>query len=71
MAIKTVRFNKEEEGMVKVILAYYKTDFSGCVKELFAEKLEDLRDIAVIKNIKEGKKEDYLSADEIDQSFSD
>lgn len=55
--------------MVKRILAYYNSDFSGCVKELFAEKLEDLRDIGIIKNIKEGKKDDYLTANEIDKLF--
>lgn len=71
MAIKTVRFNKKEENMVKMLLSYYKTDFSGCVKELFAEKIEDLRDIGVIEGIKEGKKEDYLRAGEIDKLFSE
>ncbi len=55
--------------MVKKILAYFNTDFSACVKELFAEKLEDLRDIRVIKGIKEGKKEAYLKAGEIDKLF--
>ena len=69
MAIKTVRFNKDEEKMVKRILVYYNSDFSGCVKELFAEKMEDLRDIGIVKGIKEGKKEDYLTAAEIDKLF--
>ncbi len=66
MAVRTVRFNKEEESKLKVLLAYYHTDFSSCVKELFVEKLEDLQDMGVIKKIKEGKKEDYLTAGEID-----
>lgn len=69
MAIKTVRFNKDEEKMVRKILIYYNSDFSGCVKELFAEKIEDLQDIGLIKGIKEGKKEDYLTASEIDKLF--
>ena len=69
MAIKTVRFNKGEESMVKMILAYYNSDFSACVKELFAEKIEDLQDIGVIKGVKEGKREDYLKAGEIDKLF--
>ena len=69
MAIKTVRFNKDEEKMVKRILVYYNSDFSGCVKELFAEKMEDLRDIGIIQGIKEGKKGDYLTAAEIDKLF--
>ncbi|HXV27806.1 MAG TPA: DUF6290 family protein [bacterium] len=70
MAVRTVRFNKEEENKLKVLLAYYNTDFSNCVKELFAEKLEDLQDMGVIKKIKEGKKEDYLTAGEIDNLFA-
>jgi hypothetical protein len=70
MAVRTVRFNKEEESKLKVILAYYNSDFSTCVKELFADKLEDLQDIGVIKKIKEGKKEDYLTAGEIDKLFA-
>ena len=69
MAIKTVRFNKREEAMVKRILVYYDNDFSGCVKELFAEKLEDLQDLKVIKSVKESKREDYLTAREIDKLF--
>lgn len=69
MAVKTVRFNKEEEGMIRMLLAYYRTDFSGCVKELFAEKLEDLRDIGIIKRIREGRKGDYLTAKEIDRLY--
>ena len=71
MAVRTIRFNQEEENMVKALLAYFNTDFSGCVKELFAEKLEDLRDIRVIKGIKEGNKADYLTANKIDKLFSD
>ncbi len=71
MAVKTVRFNKKEEVMLKLILSYYNVDFSECVKELFAEKLEDLQDIRVIKGIKERKKADYLTANEIDQLFPD
>ena len=65
MAVKTVRFNKEEETKLKKVLAYYGTDFSNCVKELLAEKLEDLLDIGVIKGIKEGKSEDYFTAGNI------
>ncbi len=70
MAVRTIRFNKEEEGKLKMVLAYYNTDFSHCVKELFAEKLEDLQDIGVIRKIKEGKKGDYLKAGEIDKLFA-
>ena len=70
MAVKTVRFNKNEERMLKKVLIYYRTDFSRCVKELLAEKLEDLRDIRMIKSFKEGRREDYLSASDIDRFFS-
>ena len=69
MAVKTVRFNKEEETRLRKVLAFYGTDFSHCVKELFAEKLEDLLDIGVIKRIKEGKQEDYFSAAEINKFY--
>lgn len=65
MSVKTVRFNKREEVMLKVVLQYYRTDFSHCIKELMVEKLEDLRDIRFIKRIKEGKTDDYVSANKI------
>ena len=69
MAVKTVRFNKEEETKLKKVLAYYGTDFSNCVKELLAEKLEDLLDIGVIKGIREGNKKDYFSAGDINKLY--
>ena len=69
MGVKTVRFNKEEESMLKQVLTYYHTDFSSCVKELFAEKLEDLMDMGAIKRIKEEKQENYFSSNEIDKLF--
>lgn len=71
MSVKTIRFNKEEEGVLKTILRYYQTDFSGCIKELIAEKLEDLRDIGTIKRLKEGKASDYLGAERITALFKD
>ncbi|MBI4430297.1 MAG: hypothetical protein HY587_01120 [Candidatus Omnitrophica bacterium] len=69
MGIKTVRFNKEEEAVAKKILAHYHTDFSDCVKRLLAEKFEDLQDIGVIRRIREGNKNDYLTGGEIDKLF--
>lgn len=69
MSVKTVRFNKAEESMLKTVLEYYHTDFSGCIKELIAEKLEDLRDISYAKRLKEGKPSDYLSAERIASLF--
>ena len=69
MSVKTVRFNKEEESMLKKIVDYYHTDFSGCIKELIAEKLEDLRDIGYVKRLKEGKPSEYLGADHITALF--
>ena len=70
MSVKTVRFNKEEESMLKKIVDYYHTDFSGCIKELIAEKLEDLRDIGYVKHLKEGKPSDYMNADKITAIFN-
>ena len=69
MSVKTVRFNKEEESMLKKIIDYYHTDFSGCIKELIMEKLEDLRDIGYVRRLKEGKPSDYLSADQMTSFF--
>ena len=66
MSVKTVRFNKQEESMLRALLSYYRKDFSHCIKELIAEKLEDLEDIAAVKRIKEGKQSDYLTAAQID-----
>ncbi len=65
MSVKTVRFNKQEESMLKTILRHYHTDFSGCIKELIADKLEDLRDIGYVKRLREGKPSDYLNVDKI------
>lgn len=69
MSVKTVRFNREEESMLKTIIRYYHTDFSGCIKELISEKLEDLRDIGTIRLLKEGKPSDYLGAGQISAFF--
>jgi predicted DNA-binding protein len=70
MSIKTIRFNREEEGMLKAVLSHYATDFSTCVKELIAEKVEDLRDMNYIKRLREGKPSEYLSADQITHLFT-
>lgn len=69
MSVKTVRFNKSEEALLRKILLYYGRDFSACVKELFAEKFEDLQDMGFIKRIKETKRENYLTAAELDAAF--
>jgi predicted DNA-binding protein len=69
MSIKTIRFNREEEGMLKMVLTHYSTDFSTCVKELIAEKLEDLKDMKYIKRLKEGKLSTYMNADQISRLF--
>ena len=55
--------------MLKKVLVYYHGDFSSCVKELLSEKIEDLMDLKVIKAIKEDKKENYISASDIDKFF--
>ena len=55
--------------MLRKVLTYYGKDFSHCVKDLLAEKLEDLSDIGVIKNIKEEGKENYSSAKDIDELY--
>ena len=65
MSVKTVRFNKNEEIMLKTLLRFYKTDFSQCVKDLIVEKLEDLQDIGFIARIKEGKRSDYLTGQQV------
>jgi hypothetical protein len=69
MSVKTVRFNKSEESKLKALLRFYKADFSQCVKELIAEKLEDLQDIGFIARIKEGKRSAYLTGQEISSLF--
>jgi len=69
MSIKTIRFNKQEETMLRAVLLHYSKDFSHCVKELISEKLEDLRDIGYVSYLKEGKKSNYLSADKISALF--
>lgn len=69
MSIKTVRFNKKEEMLLKKVLAYYGSDFSSCIKKMIYEKMEDLQDIKAVGRIREGKREDYLSADQMDRLF--
>ncbi len=71
MSVKTVRFNKSEEVMLKAVLHYYHKDFSNCIKELITEKLEDLRDIGTIKRIKEGDPSNYVTADQITDLYKD
>lgn len=70
MTVKTIRFNKHEENIIKALLNYYHADFSTCVKALLAEKLEDLQDIGFIAHFKEGKVEDYLDSKEIEKIYS-
>ena len=55
--------------MLKIILRHYHADFSVCIKDLIAEKLEDLRDIGYVKRLKEGKGSDYLNAHQINDLF--
>ena len=69
MSVKTVRFNKGEESKLKALLRFYKADFSHCIKELIAEKLEDLQDVGFIARIKEGKRSDYLTGQEVSRMF--
>jgi len=69
MSVKTIRFNKREESMLKTLLSGYAGDFSACIKKLIAEKIEDLRDIGVVMHINESRPSDYLKADEIDKLF--
>jgi hypothetical protein len=69
MSVKTVRFNKREEILLKKVLLYYDKDFSSCVKDLFKEKIEDLRDIAYIDKLREGKITSYVKADDIDKIY--
>ena len=69
MSVKTVRFNKNEEALLRKILSHYGRDFSACVKELLMEKMEDLQDLGFIKRIKEGKQEDYFTARELNAMF--
>jgi len=69
MSVRTIRFNNEEENVVEKVLSHYSLDFSSCVKDMFAEKLEDLKDIELINKIKEGKKKEYFSAEQIDSMF--
>lgn len=38
--------------------------------KLMAEKFEDLQDLKAIKGVKEGKREDYLTARDIDKLYS-
>ena len=66
MAVRTIRFNKQEESVLGRVLKHYGDDFSTCVKTLLFDKIEDLRDIAAIKRIREGKKSEYVSAGDID-----
>lgn len=69
MSVKTIRFNKKEENMLRRVLTHYAVDFSTCMKELIAEKLEDLVDIGFVERLKEGQRSDYLSASEVSNLF--
>ena len=70
MSIRTIRFNKQEETIVKKLLSFYEIDFSTCVKEMLWDKLEGLCDVGCIKRTKESRsKEEYYSAHEIDKLY--
>ncbi len=69
MAVKTIRFNDQEEKVLGQLLKHYHEDFSGFVKQLIQEKLEDLGDQRSIRRIKEGSPRDYVSAADIDRMF--
>lgn len=69
MAVKTIRFNKQEESALGKVLDHYGSDFSTCVKTLLFDKLEDIKDIAAVGRVSEGRKSDYSSADDIDELF--
>lgn len=69
MSVKTVRFNKKEEALLKKMLRHYGSDFSSCIKKMICEKMEDLHDMEAVHRIKEGKREDYWPAAHIDQLF--
>ena len=69
MSVKTIRFNKQEESMLKTLLSGYAGDFSGCIKKLIAEKIEDLKDTGVVMRIRESAPSDYLKSGEIDKLF--
>ena len=69
MSVRTVRFNRREESMLKTVLSCYAVDFSTCVKGLIMEKMEDLYDIGCIKRLKEKMRSDYLSAKDISDSY--
>ena len=71
MSIRTIRFNKDEERMLKKILLHYKTDFSSCVKGMIEEKLETLADLNSIKGIRESQSGDYLTSKEIDSPYKE
>lgn len=69
MSVKTIRFNDGEEKLLQKLMDHYGLDFSSCIKMLLREKLEDLVDAGWIKGFKEGKPDDYHSAEEIDKLF--
>ncbi|MEK6600703.1 MAG: DUF6290 family protein [Candidatus Binatota bacterium] len=70
MTVKTIRFNKNEERVLKSVLSHYGKDFSSCVKDLLTEKLEDLRDLDFIGKIREGAKKDYFTAGQITSIYN-
>lgn len=69
MAVRTIRFNKEEESALSKLLEHYGSDFSTCVKTLLFDRLEDLKDIVAVSRIRKGKRTDYERADDIDALF--
>ena len=69
MSIRTIRFNESEEKAISKLAKFYETDFSGMIKQMVLEKLEDLDDLRSIRKIKETSAEHYLSAKAIDGLF--
>jgi len=68
MGIVSVRFNSEEEKILKELTSYYQEDKSKLLKKLMVEMYEDLIDkneIAKFESKEKNKKVKFHSANEI------
>lgn len=68
MGVTSIRFNQEEEKLLKTLKDYYNSDSSTIIKRSLREMYDDIQDFEIVnqfeKNEKDGKT-GFLTFDEL------
>jgi len=68
MSVLSIRLNKKEEQMLKILTSYYEEDKSALVKHSLTELYEDLQDKKEIENFESNEaqgKTEFISSDDV------